>query len=1033
MAKKYTCPPQSASGAGTFANNLVGLQLVTGGGLTQGNFEFVISSNEKVNRNFTIGTFSEPITLETLSITSVAESSAIFQNNFKVYPNFDLLNVTNFTLYGSVSKRFSTSITKVISYFPAGLEFNSVSLNFVQGNTIENIYYDERTDESSLDLQLNRLRNPFGIDFSPNATRNLQLLEISVSELRNFTLQYQKYSLYYLGSEYPLLGMVSTDNTSSGILTIYVKGNPFSGQSSTNSNFEIRPNDQIVSQEFSLRFDEVEKFLLNRQTSPVYTASFNYPQENEDGTYYTERVNLTWPLSGPWNLDINSVSFESYLSSLNEIADSFDSYKTNLVSRFLTTAAFKEFDTVDQKMEKILQIYGRSFDETRKYITALSYMTSVNYNVGNDIPSQLLKNLAQTLGWTTNISPISSTNFLDSVFGTTNGDKSAYSGVSVRPTPDELNYQFFRNLILNTAYLFKSKGTRRAIENLLKLIGAPEALTDFSEYVYLADQKININKFNTEWASLSGGTLVEVQPTLEVANTFNIMGYTYTGFTITTTFEDVEIDRDQYPIDELGYPMMVEPTNDYFFQIGSGWFESTPRHRSPEQVNLTTSTFTGNNPNFQTSLTPFTYGQVYLDRYRKLPYTKLGFTLTPTIDNNKSWTTSEVGVRVNLDGGFNARYFVDTDKLVLNVKNVDLFMNPSQGLVYDVWFMSRQYNYPIPNQGLKYIPPTPCNQNPIPIYPTRGGVDWTEINPQPRRKSFFEFAQTFWINTINVRNRMFSTNGKTGGYPTLESIFWRYLESEQNIGIKNNNFLYQPMIDFVNGLGDYWIRIIEQMIPATTLWNTGTRFENSIFHRQKFAWKRQIGCQIIPFEQPETISVGTPPVSQTSTLASIKKLPPTTRPGKLTTSVFSYDCPVEETTIQKYPWGDSKTISNFKGVLGSTLTNYSITNGIDLNSCDLNNLQTEWYVDLRINSSLVIQYPFFVGVGYNNSLTSSPSQTDWDNALQIALPSMREFGYDFYFINDDLQIVIFNELCVNENTNTNVELNVGINFNLLCS
>jgi uncharacterized SAM-dependent methyltransferase len=48
-------------------------------------------------------------------------------------------------------------------------------------------------------------------------------------------------------------------------------------------------------------------------------------------------------------------------------------------------------------MEKVLQIYGRSFDETRKFITALANMNSVNYNIKNDIPSQLLKNLAQTL------------------------------------------------------------------------------------------------------------------------------------------------------------------------------------------------------------------------------------------------------------------------------------------------------------------------------------------------------------------------------------------------------------------------------------------------------------------------------------------------------------------------------------------------------------------------------------------------------------------------------------------------------------
>ena len=48
---KFTCPPQ-ASAQGSFSDNLVGLQLVGGGGLTQGNFEFTSSTAEKSNRTF---------------------------------------------------------------------------------------------------------------------------------------------------------------------------------------------------------------------------------------------------------------------------------------------------------------------------------------------------------------------------------------------------------------------------------------------------------------------------------------------------------------------------------------------------------------------------------------------------------------------------------------------------------------------------------------------------------------------------------------------------------------------------------------------------------------------------------------------------------------------------------------------------------------------------------------------------------------------------------------------------------------------
>ena len=100
---KFTCPPQTASGAGTFSDNLVGFQLVAGGGLTQGNFEFSTGITEKTNRTFTTGAFSNPINLEGLGVNSVIQSRVIFENNFKVYPNFDISQVTNFTSYGSIN------------------------------------------------------------------------------------------------------------------------------------------------------------------------------------------------------------------------------------------------------------------------------------------------------------------------------------------------------------------------------------------------------------------------------------------------------------------------------------------------------------------------------------------------------------------------------------------------------------------------------------------------------------------------------------------------------------------------------------------------------------------------------------------------------------------------------------------------------------------------------------------------------------------------------------------------------------------
>ena len=104
-SNKFRYPPAPNRGSDSFSDDIVGLQLVTGGGLTQGNFAFTTSVTQKVNRTFSTGVFSAPITLENLDITSDVESRLIIAKEFGVYPNFDISQVTNFTLYGSLKKR----------------------------------------------------------------------------------------------------------------------------------------------------------------------------------------------------------------------------------------------------------------------------------------------------------------------------------------------------------------------------------------------------------------------------------------------------------------------------------------------------------------------------------------------------------------------------------------------------------------------------------------------------------------------------------------------------------------------------------------------------------------------------------------------------------------------------------------------------------------------------------------------------------------------------------------------------------------
>ena len=123
MAKKFI-PNTAASGAQTPFDNIVGLQLVDGGGLTTGTFTFTTSIKEKVNRNFNIGRFSSGVSLENLDFDGLLESRELLAKEFRVYPNYDISQVTNFTLYGSLQKRLEASVTKILAYFPAAIEID---------------------------------------------------------------------------------------------------------------------------------------------------------------------------------------------------------------------------------------------------------------------------------------------------------------------------------------------------------------------------------------------------------------------------------------------------------------------------------------------------------------------------------------------------------------------------------------------------------------------------------------------------------------------------------------------------------------------------------------------------------------------------------------------------------------------------------------------------------------------------------------------------------------------------------------------
>ena len=469
------------------------------------------------------------------------------------------------------------------------------------------------------------------------------------------------------------------------------------------------------------------------------------------------------------------------------MSDEIDDYKSNLIVRFLTSPQLFEFDTEDKRAESVFQLYGQSFDSVKKYIDNIAFMRHVSYDSINNIPDVLLKNLSQNLGLdTVNLFDEKSLN--DILY--TRQD-SNYSGVAVGKNLVESEYEFYRRILINLAQLYKSKGTRKALEFFLKFLGAPEPMIKIDEYVYA------ITSVPTEATTLvTIGDITDLKVNFDLYNYINgietgvivtdiITGGTFPSYvtgvtnsiTATTT---TTLTREDYPIDENGVPKGATSSDgSVFFQQGSGWYDVTLQHRSPLVIDYENSVYTGRTRYTKTMNKPYTYGEDYFDSFRTFQGLDYGYELKSRIDNKK------VSV-VN-----------DSDVLTLNRKNLSVYLSPSQTIEYDIWRQSSNLE-----------------------------LTFGTMSPQTGI-TFAEFLNTALKNALKNSNTMRFDRGYIG----LEKIYSDYINST---GF--TPFEYTTLIEYIKKMSPYWVKVIEQFVPATTLWTGGVLIKNTVFNRSKYRY-----------------------------------------------------------------------------------------------------------------------------------------------------------------------------------------------------
>lgn len=602
-----------------FSPDLVGHQMTGGNStFTLGNFTITTTLDAKPSKIFTTNKFSNFVSLCDLNLTP-EETQILLDNNSDVRLKLDNTNICNYVYFGSFLEFVRVSLEEIITKWPASLYMSPIAGFSSTNITVEDYSYEYLTDEATFKIDTDIVRNPFVINYLNNGTLLNTFNE--TNDIRNLSVSYLKYSLLRDGIEYPVLDFTGSTTIENDYIYFKVKGNPFIGISGTTAAipYHIKPNKTQVD----LFFNELPDFeanLLNRYTTPKYSSSYQYPERNDEGILYFKTKTLTWPSTDGYNIDFDSTDYTEFVNQLIEIATDFDENKTNLMVRFLTAESISDFDTVPrcdgivdetagQKMNRTLKIWGREYDELKRYINGIQFANTVTYNQLDNTPDAVLKYLARTMGWNVVQSILEN----DLLKNYVNSAASSYSGMSTGLTPLQAEIEMWRRIILNTPWIWKSKGARKAIEFFFKFIGAPDGLIEFNEFIYLAKGPIDVEQF-----------------------------------TLLLELYGLDTNLSLYPVDSDGYPRVPLNNENMYFQKGGLWYRQTAG------PNASIDILTGNNPH----IGPYDGGAAFINQFNNIIPNFTGATLTST-----TVTTESTQLFTNYDNGlineYEGDYYVD--------------------------------------------------------------------------------------------------------------------------------------------------------------------------------------------------------------------------------------------------------------------------------------------------------------------------------------------------------------------------------------
>ena len=563
-----------------FSPDLVGFQLTSEGGttlFTNGNFSISVNLDPKPNVLFTQGTKSKFFTLDDIVTENTPQLE--IQKNLKTKLNLDLTNPISYVWYGSSKELIRASLIEIQNNYPAAIYVDN-KVGSVTGNNITDYVYDLSADESTFKVNSNFFVNPYNIKYTVDA--QFTPTEQTENPLRNFTLKNTSYVIEHNGIRKNIKSITPATQKTNSEIELVVEGNPFpeltglilpqisflSTPIDSSIPYFIKPNESEIEKFFS-SLNELQLNLLDRNIYPKYTSQFYSTKFTDNGVVLTSKKLFDFPiLEDGYNLNFFDSYYIAFLDKMNQLGEDLDNSRTDIIIRKYTTEAINSFDTVPradgddyvlngEKATKLLRIYGVGFDYIKKYINGIKLAHVVTYDKKNNVPDALVKDLAYMLG----LDPVTfiTDNTFSKLYLPSNGG-GEFSGTSTNMTQSEIDIELYRRLILNIAWLWKSKGTRKAVEFLFRFIGAPESLVNFNEYIVIVDKPLDVEEIKKLLYIYTG----EVN--------FNNIPYDDNGFPLPPINGDLVITN---YIDQTTGQLVENDYTEMYFQKAGGWYRET--------------------------------------------------------------------------------------------------------------------------------------------------------------------------------------------------------------------------------------------------------------------------------------------------------------------------------------------------------------------------------------------------------------------------------------------------------------------------